>query len=152
VGCLRARVPLRRLGRAEPMAQQTARACCHVYLSSCVANTVDPPVRHLLPPQAGDGFLSVVAFNRIRFPNPSLPFLESPSDSKTESLHPSAPSHLDAKHRNHPEGAPLGSPTWPSAISSTASTSGQLRPRILRWWDRLDLYFIPVYLFREVML
>jgi hypothetical protein len=37
--------------------------------------------------------------------------LEPPSGHKTELAHPSAPSHLDAKHRNRPEEAPLGSPT-----------------------------------------
>jgi hypothetical protein len=77
--------------------------------------------------------------------------LESPSGYKTESPYSSSPSRLDAKHRNHLEEAPLGSPTWPVANSSTASTSGQLRPRVRPWWDRLDLYFIPVYSFREVV-
>jgi hypothetical protein len=63
-------------------------------------------------------FPSVVATESNPFSNLPFPFLEPPLGYKTESPHPSTPSHLDVKHRNRPKEAPLGSPLWPSAIPS----------------------------------
>jgi hypothetical protein len=58
--------------------------------------------------------------------------LEPPSGYKTELVHPSAPSYLDAKHRNRSEESPLGSPMWPSAIPSRAPPFGPSSAPFLR--------------------
>jgi hypothetical protein len=69
------RSSLRRLGQAQPMAQQASMSTLPRFLSSLrVADIVVPSVRrHLLPSHdAGDGFLSFASTDRIRLPYPFL--------------------------------------------------------------------------------
>jgi hypothetical protein len=101
------RSPLRRLGQAQLLAQQ-ARAStlpCFLLLSRWHRDPICQGTFFLLTSRAN--FFPSLSPIGIWVQILPFPFLESPSGYKNKLVHPSAPSHLDAKHRSHPEGAPL---------------------------------------------
>jgi hypothetical protein len=86
---------------------------------------------HLLPSHAGVQFLSIASPTESSLPNLLLSLFSASPGYKNEVPHPSAPSYLEAKNRRRPEEAPLELQSEPSAIPSTAPSSGQLRLHLL---------------------
>jgi hypothetical protein len=98
---------LRRLGRAQLLAQQPRASALPRFLLSRRWHR-DPICQgtFFLLTSRADFFPSLSPIG-IRVQILPFPFLESPLGYKNELVHPSALSHLDAKHRSRPEGAPL---------------------------------------------
>jgi hypothetical protein len=128
----RGRSPLPRLGPSLASPAR-ARAAAAVSFSWRVTDTVDPPVRAVF-------FFSMTradffpCFTDRISPSKFVPFLFSASPGyKNEVPHLSAPSYLEATNRSRPEEALLELQSEPSAIPSTAPSSGQLCLHLLPW-------------------
>jgi hypothetical protein len=146
------RVPLRRLGRLRPLAQQPARESCRAFLLSCIADSVALRVRRLLLLHDGSRFPSIIlpieSFPPIFF----FPCLEHLRAIKTGCR--TSPLHIAPRRKNNIVPRRLLGSRSRDRPPFRAARLLLVRPRLRSCarWARHDPYSIPVPSNRRMVL